>query len=191
MTNKIKVVGFDPSMSNFGIAMCRVDIDTLDVDVDELHLIKTEPQDKKTVIKTSDDLRRARVLVEEMHRLCKGHAFAISEIPLGNAAMYNNAILSAGIVTGVLASCPIPIIQVNPFDVKIAAVNHRQAAKEEMIEAAMARWPNANWRMRTLKGKQKPITENEHLADACFSVVAGTKMQEFKQAVALMKAMRG
>jgi Holliday junction resolvasome RuvABC endonuclease subunit len=187
---RIKVTGFDPSTTNFGICKASVDIDSLEVFIDDLILFKTENETKKGVIKTSDDLRRAREIVEVARDAIKDAGMVVSEIPLGTASLHNNAILNSGVMIGILASIDAPIIQVSPADVKIAAVGHRHACKEEMIEWAIKTYPNAPWKMRKLKGKLYPTAANEHLADATAVVLAGVRTQQFKQAVALYKSFQ-
>lgn len=190
MSRSIPIISFDPSFSNFGMAKCQVDVDTLELKIEDLILISTTREDKKEVIKTSSDLYRARALVEGIQLHCQGRAFAISEIPLGNAALYKNAILSAGIVTGVLASCPIPLIQVSPTDVKLAAVGHRQASKEEMIEWGTATYPDAPWMYFNRKGQRVRHAANEHLADAVAAALAGIQTDQFQQARAMYRSMK-
>jgi Holliday junction resolvasome RuvABC endonuclease subunit len=182
---KIDALGFDPSFSNWGIAFVQVDIVTGDYTVSDLRLIKTEGESKKGVIKASDDLRRARDLRREIVDCTQGYKIAFTEVPLGNAAMYNNAILSAGVVTGVLAGLPQQIIQVFPQEVKQLATGSRHAAKEEMIEWATQRFPDAPWLTRKLKGKTLFTKDNEHLADAVAAVHAGVRSQQFQQLMAL------
>lgn len=191
MSNIIKVIGFDPSMSNFGVAQCTVDLSTDEISVTNLILIGTKGESNKGVIKVSDDLRRAREVFAGMTDACKGYSLAISEIPLGNAAVYNNAILSAGLVTGVLGGCPIPIIQVFPQDVKMVATGARNGDKAQVIDWAMSLYPNANWLTRKRGGKLVPIAANEHLADAIAAVHAGVRTQQFKQAAAIYRSMQG
>jgi Holliday junction resolvasome RuvABC endonuclease subunit len=186
---KIKVAGLDPSTSNFGVCKALVDVSTLEVTVDDLILFQTENESKKGVIKTSDDLRRAREVTTFAREAIKDCALVVSEIPLGSAAMYNNAILNAGVMIGVLAGLDVPLIEVSPQDVKIAAVGHRGACKEEMIEWAVKTYPNAPWLMRKLKGKLYPVAKNEHLADAVATVLAGVKTAQFRQALAMYRSM--
>jgi hypothetical protein len=123
---KIKVVAFDPSISNFAIAKLEIDTTTLGVTVNDLILARTEPDSRKTTLKTSDDLRRAKEVQQAMVKGCEGAAFAFSEIPWSHATMYQAAILNTGMVVGILSSCPLPIIQVTPQQVKLAAVGHRR-----------------------------------------------------------------
>lgn len=187
---KINIVGFDPSMSNFGCCNAAVDIDTLEITVTNLTLFKTESEAKKGVIKQSDDLRRAREVRQGMLSVCNGMALAVSEIPFCDPNGYASANFNSGLVTGVLASLELPLIQVFPADVKIAAVGHRHAAKGEMVEWALKKHPEAPWITRKLKGKLVPTKANEHLADALAAIYAGVRTQQFKQAVAMFRSMK-
>ncbi|WP_063894860.1 hypothetical protein [Burkholderia anthina] len=190
MSSIIKVAGLDPSMSNFGVALADLDVDSMELKVIDLILIETEPDQTKQVKKVSDDLRRAYEVREGMLKALQGRAHvAFSEIPLGSAAKYNNAIFNAGFVIGVLASCPIPIIEVFPMDVKMAAVGHRQAAKEEMIEWAVTKYPTAPWKTRTLRGKPVLTKSNEHLADAVAAIHAGIETRDFEQMIAMRRSL--
>ena len=158
--------------------------------VDDLILIETESEAKKGVIKQSDDLRRARIVKQGMLEACEDASFAISEIPFCNPAGYAAANFNSGLVTGVLAACPIPLIQVFPAEVKQKATGIRSATKEEMIAWAMKKFPEAAWRMRTLKGRQVPTKANEHLADAVASINAGLDSQQLQQALAIYKGIK-
>lgn len=189
MQEWIQVIGMDPSMSNWGLAKCMVEISSLKVEVRELFLIETESEAKKGVIKQSDNLRRAHELRTMMIEHCEGSSIAISEIPFCAPTAYAIANFNAGLVTGVLASCPIPMIQVFPADVKMAAIGHRQAAKEEMIEWGLEKHPEANWKMRKFKGKDRPVAANEHLADALAAVYAGIRTQQFQQTLAMFRSV--
>lgn len=186
----IRVVGLDPSTSNFGIVKSLVDMDTLEVSVEDLVLIKTESESRKGIIKQSDDLRRAKEVLAGMLVHTADANLVVSEIPFCNPGTYASANFNAGLVTGVLAACSIPVIQVSPSEVKLAAIGHRQAAKEEMIEWAMGKHPDAPWRLRKFKGTMRPIADNEHLADALATIYAGLKTQQFAQLIALMGGMR-
>lgn len=187
---KIKIVGMDPSMSNWGIAKATLDVETLQFEIDDLILIETESEAKKGVIKQSDDLRRAKIVKEGMIEACEDASIAVSEIPFCNPAGYAAANFNSGLVTGVLAACPIPLIQVFPAEVKFKATGIRSATKDEMITWAIGKYPNAPWRMRTLKGKQVPTKVNEHLADAVAALNAGLDSQQLRQALAIYKGMK-
>ena len=187
---KIKVIGADPSTANFGIAIASVDVLTGEYSIDDLMLIKTEPETKKGVRKDSDDLRRARVVHEAFVEACKDASMVISEIPFTDPRGYASSNFNAGLVTGVLASSPIPIIQVFPQEVKMAFCGSRHAAKEEMIAEAIARFPNAPWLLTKRGGKMVPTKANEHLADACAAINCGLQSDQFKQLTAMFRGMK-
>ena len=188
---KIRVVGFDPSTSNWGICKATVDLDDLSgFQVDDLILVQTNPETKKGVRKDSDDIRRAQEVRGGMMLACNGASIAISEIPFMNPGSYAAANFNSGLVTGVLASCPLPLIQVFPSEVKLKATGIRSATKDEMIEWAMNRFPDAPWIMRKLKGKSVPTAANEHLADAVASINAGLQSEQFRSAAAMFRGMK-
>lgn len=187
--SKIKVVAFDPSTTSWGTAIALVDIVTLDIQLTDLVLTKTESEVGKGVRKDSDDLRRAGLVRSGMLSACEGAAVAISEIPFMNAGGYAAANYNSGLVVGVLAGCPIPLIQTFPQEVKKLITGSRHAAKEEMIEWATEKWPAAPWKTRNLKGKRVLTKDNEHLADAAASLYAGIRTDQFKQATAMMRSM--
>lgn len=185
--SKIKIVGIDPALRNFGFAQATLDVHTLEYTIDNLILVESENEAGKTVRKNSDDLRRATDLFKGLEAACKGATFAIAEVPVGSQSA--RAMASYGMCVGVLAACPIPLIQVTPTEVKLAAVGTKTAAKEEMIEWAMAKHPGANWLMRKSKGVMVPMNDNEHLADACAAIEAGLLTAQFQQAIAMYRSM--
>jgi len=185
---KIKIVGIDPALNNFGLAQATLDLETLELHIDNLILPQTEAENGKTVRKNSDDIRRANILYTGMVEACAGASFAIAEVPVGSQS--SRAMASYGICCGVLAACPIPLIQVNPTEVKLAAIGEKNASKIEMIEWAMAKYPYANWIMRKVKGVLQPQACNEHLADAISAIHAGIKTDQFKQMISVYKALK-
>lgn len=186
----IKVVGIDPSLRNFGIVKADLDLTTMDFKITGMHLVESEDNAKKakTVRKNSDDLRRARLLHEGFVEACKDASFAFIEVPVGSQSA--RAMASYGICIGVLAACPIAMIQVTPTEVKLAGTGIKSASKGEMIAAATDAHPYAKWLTRKSKGEMVLLADNEHLADATFAIKAGIATDEFKQAVAVLKTMR-
>lgn len=190
MNRKIEVVGMDPSLRNFGLVKATIDLENLTVDVYKMDLAKSENGVKKTktVRKNSDDLDRAKHIQEAMIAACEGAAFAFVEVPVGSQSA--RAMASYGICVGVLSSCPIPMIQVTPVEVKVAGTGIKTATKDEMIEAAVQWQPGAPWLTRKLKGEIQMIGDNEHLADACFAIKAGMATPEFKSILNTLKILR-
>lgn len=211
MSNTLKIIGMDPSMSNWGFAKATLNLDTMEFHVDDLVLTCTMPERdkklKKAVRKNSEDLSRAKILHKAIQEHTQGHWLAIAEVPHGSQSARGMA--SYAMCIGILASCPIPLIEVTEGEVKLAGYGKKTATKEEMIEWAMKTHPEAPWRLQTSASKGKvgkgghivgaykagdPKAENEHLADAVAAIHAGLDTDQFHQAISLIKGsptMRG
>lgn len=194
MSKLLKIVGMDPSLSNFGIASVTLDIDTLKFTVDDLKLICTENEKdkklKKVVRKNSEDLERAKLLHAGLIDSLEGHWLAIAEVPVGSQS--SRAMASYGICIGILAACTVPLIQVTPSEVKVAGYGNKTATKGEMIEWATTKYPDAPWLRYKTNGKNFKKGDfhgdNEHLADAVGAIEAGIRTSEFQQLIAMFKA---
>lgn len=191
MSKKIKILGLDPSLSNFGIVGVSLDIDTLQLAVEKMDLVQTDPEKdkklKKVVRKNSEDLERGRVLHEGLHSNANGFQLAIAEVPVGSQS--SRAMASYGVCIGILASCPVPLIQVTPTEVKVAATGIKTATKEEMIEWATEKYPDAPWLTMGKGDKKRYLGKNEHLADALAAIHAGIKTDEFKSLLNMYRTM--
>ena len=186
----IKVVGIDISLNNIGV--CRATIDPIfnTVKVQELVLIqpdKADAQTKKQVRKNSDDLRRARWLHDKLHAEIQDCHIVTVEMPVGSQSA--RAMASYGLCLGVLASVSKPMIEVTPYDVKLAGAGSKTSTKQEMIDWATSLHPNALWKTRRLKGQLVLTNDNEHLADALATIYAGMKTAEFKAFISMLKSM--
>lgn len=184
----IPIAGLDPSMTNFGIALMHIDLHSQALRVDELILSETKKRANKVVRQNSDDLRRATESRILYHKAIASHGckFVFSEVPTG--AQSARAMFSNGVVTGLLASCPVPLIQVQPSETKMAAVGTNTASKAEMIEWAVENYPDAPWIKHKHKGQMVVGEKNEHLADAVAVVHAGIKTDQFQQVRAMLMA---
>jgi Holliday junction resolvasome RuvABC endonuclease subunit len=178
----INVLAVDPSLANFGMAYLRVELSSLEISITGLSLIETEKRSNKTVRQNSDDLRRAQEIVQRFHAAAAGNTVCFAEIPTG--AQSARAMYAFGLSVGVLASCPIPLIQVQPFETKLATVGTKTASKEEMIEWAVEKYSTAPW----LRHGGKIVNKNEHLADAVAIAHAGVKHEQFQQLLAMWRA---
>lgn len=181
---KYQVIGIDPAFSNMGLVAADVDLskpDTPGITVKRMELIRTEAQGGKTVRKSSEDLRRAIELHQGLQAFiaAAGVVHAVfAEVPSG--AQDAKAARALGIATGVLASVPIPIIEVAPIEVKRLFATKGPVSKQQVIEWAVKRWPSAPWLMH--QGRR--TLNNEHLADALATIVAGMKTPAFQQMAA-------
>jgi Holliday junction resolvasome RuvABC endonuclease subunit len=183
---KILVAGLDGSLRNFGVALMWLDTKTLELSVKDLVLVKTEKSQTKQVRKSSDNLARAKILVDGVSETMKGVTAAFLEVPSGGQSY--DAVLGFGIVIGIYAGIKPAICEVSPSETKMAAVGTKTASKQEMIDWAFERFPEAPWRMRTSKGAKVPTLDNEHLADAVAIVCAGIETPAFKQTLAFLNA---
>lgn len=175
------VVGIDPSLRNFGMVRMSIDLNSCLTKLDEFLLVETEKEVNKTVRRNSDDLLRCQKIIKAYHAFIRdnGIKLAFSEVPTG--AQSARAMFANGVITGLLASCPIPLIQVQPSETKMATVGTKTASKEEMIEWAGETYPNAPWLRHKSKGVMVLTSKNEHLADAAAVVHAGMKTDQFQQ----------
>ncbi|WP_218958956.1 RuvC family protein [Salinimonas marina] len=120
-----------------------------------------------------------------MTQFLLGVNLAFVEIPVGSQSA--RAMASYGICVGLLASIQIPIIQVTPAEVKIAATGSKTATKNEMIHWAVSQYSDADW-LTTRRGGQDVVTnKNEHLADAVAAVHAGVKTDTFQQLLSFQR----
>lgn len=186
---KLKVIGIDPSLRNMGFCKAVIDLETGEITVTDVILVETEANKKmaKVVRKNCDDLDRAQLLHDAIVKECKGHALAFVEVPVGSQSA--RAMASYGICIGVLAACPIPMIQVTPSEVKLAATGSKFAAKQEMIDWAFAKFPDVKWLTTNRGGKKVPTLNNEHLADACAAIHAGVLTAQYQQASRMMSVL--
>jgi hypothetical protein len=180
----VHVVGIDPSLSAWGFSHLAYNVEAQKLEPIgyDLELVKTENEVTKQTRKNSDDLRRARELQAAMIRNCQHAAIACVEVPVGSQSA--RAMASYGVCVGILASCPIPMIQVSPTEVKQES-GYKFATKEEMIAWASSLYPNLNW----LRKGGKLIAANEHLADSIGAIHAGVRTQEFRAAIAMLSSI--
>lgn len=181
----MRIVGIDPSLSNFGVAYCAFDKATNTFSVDKLELTKTDNEKdkavKKVVRKNSEDLERASKLHKAFQDAIAEADIVMVEVPVGSQSA--RAMASYGICLGVIASCHKPMIQVTPTEVKVTTVGKKTATKQEMIEWAYSKYPDANWLKAKRGGVMELVAANEHLADAIGAVVAGIQTTEFRTAL--------
>lgn len=187
--SKILVAGLDGAKANFGITRMNYDLVTGELDIDGLKLIETQKSSAKTVRVSSDNLRRCREIADGIRDGIDGCTVAFGEVPYGGKSA--DAVHAFGMVIGLYASLPIPMIEVMQQETKLATVGTKTASKEEMIEWAFNTYPNAPWLTKRVAGKVSPVLKNEHLADAAAIVHAGVKTPAFQQVIAIMRASLG
>lgn len=181
MSRKIRIIGIDPSLRSTGIAKGWLDIDSMEWEVDEVKLIKTEKSKIKGIRKSLDDYLRARILYEGVSEAEEKALLAFVEMPIGSQSA--DAMKSYGVCIATIASLDIPVIQVTPAQVKSYATGDKLALKEEMIAWATEKFPDINW----LRQGKRLIGANEHLADACGAINAGMEQEDLQAWVAMQR----
>ena len=166
---KIKVLGVDPALRNFGFAVATVDLETDQIEkVECLELSKTEDDAGKKVRRNSDDLRRARIHADALRKWSdpKEVSIAFIEVPVGSQSA--RAMASYGICIGVLTNCRCGVIEVTPTEVKVAATGSKTATKEEMIDWAYKKYRDAliarlpeKWQKRLNERAEKQARKRE------------------------------
>lgn len=179
------LAGLDPSLSNFGMVKGSLSGELFTLT--DLTLVTSEPdnKNKKQVRKNSDDLNRARKLHQGLMSFIKDVDLLFVEIPVGSQSARSMA--SYGICLGLLGSIQIPMIQVTPAEVKLAATGSKTASKSAMITWATTQFPDAGWFTRKVKGVVSYTNKNEHPADALAAIYAGVRTDQYQQITAFNK----
>lgn len=190
MTGGIPVLGMDPSLNNWGLAMGWYHLDTHELYIGTVQVNNPEFSQGKQVRQNSKDIERAESLYKNALTVAKHARAVFIEVPVGSQSA--RAMASYGICVGVLGSLRaqgIPFFEVTPTEVKMATVGKKTASKAEIIDRAVAMYPTANWPMQTKNGIQVPVaTKAEHMADAVGAIEAGIELPVFKQFIQFVNA---
>lgn len=180
----IQVAGLDPSLQNLGMVKGVLNTSPLfnnQLTLREIQLVQTKPDNKnKQARKSFQDLERARVLYQGLHRFISDVDAVFVEMPIGsqNAA----SMKSYGMCIMAIASIGKPLFQISPEEVKKAAVGDKNATKNTMIQWATTKHPEVQW----FSHQGKIVAKNEHVADATAAIYAGVLSDQFKQAMVFM-----
>ena len=188
----IKVVGQDPSLRNWGLAIGSLDLDTKKLTIEYLNLTNPVLLKGKQVRQNSTDLESAFQLYNGAKDATVGASAVFVEVPVGSQSA--RAMASYGICVGVLGALRangIPFFEVTPTEVKLATVGTKTATKQEMIEWAMASHPEANWPTYKQNGKTMVSeAKAEHMADAVAAIYAGLSCNAFQQVLPFIAASK-
>lgn len=176
---KIKIVGLDPSLRNWGIAIGSASLDTGTLTITDLQTVTTEPLPKGAkVSKSTWDIQSANKLFTAVHAICKDADIICVEVPYGSQDV--KAAVGRGICLGVLGSLySNKLVFVTPQSVK-KIIGDKAATKADSVALAVSKHPEANWPM--WQGKVS-VTKAEHSADAIHAIYAGAQTKEFKQLI--------
>ncbi|GEK52343.1 hypothetical protein [Vreelandella venusta] len=186
----LNVVGFDPSMNNWGMAFGKYCLTANQLTLNHLDIVQPVKPTGKTVRTSSKDLIGAEQLSAGVLAAINQADAIFVEVPVGSQSA--SAMKGYGICIGILAmlrASGTPFFEVTPNDVKLAGPGKKNASKREMIEWAYYRYPITAWPFQTKKGKQIIIeSKAEHMADAVAAIHAGVCLPEFKRFSALLSA---
>lgn len=182
---KIKVVGFDPSLRNWGIAVGTLDLDTGILTDVSLSVVDSEPPKTKQVRQNSKDLYTATVIADAALKAIQDAKAVFVEIPVGSQSA--RAMASYGLCVGVLGALNAinaSVIEVTATEVKLAMTDNKNATKAEMIQAAVNMYPEVKFPSHGGKITAKA----EHVADALGAIHAGVNTPLFQN---IMKILKG
>lgn len=181
----LRVMGIDPSLRNTGMALADVDLLTGAITPVVIDMVQTKASDKtKLQRQNSADLVSCRATYKGVHmRIADWKPQIITgEVPSG--AQDARAALSFGMSIMLLASSPVPIIEVTPQEVKLASAG-KGASKPQMIAWAHAKAPALPWNTHKRKGEVILNADNEHMADAFAAIYACVETTQFMQMMAI------
>lgn len=184
----INVVGQDPSLNNWGIAIGTYELETGNIQISRLGITNPVLPTGKQVRQNSRDLEASFQLYKGALAAAEGAHAVFVEVPVGSQSA--RAMASYGMCVGVLGALRakgIPFFEVTPTEVKLAGFGTKTAKKAEMIQWAMSKHPDAGWPTYKEHG-QVLVSEAkaEHMADAIAAIHAGVASNAFQQMLALM-----
>lgn len=174
---KIPVVGFDPSLRNWGIAEGILDLTTGHLENINLVLVETTKGKAKQVRANSDDLARSEDIAKAAIESAKKAKAVFAEVPVGSqsAASMKSYGVCVGIL-GAIRALGIPVIEVTATEVKKHFTGNPNATKKDMINQAVANYPDANFPNQ----KGRVTDKAEHVADALGAIYAGVNTPVFQ-----------
>jgi Holliday junction resolvasome RuvABC endonuclease subunit len=179
---KIPVVGFDPSLTHWGIAQAELDLTTGFLNSPLLQVVEPKKIKHKQVRQNSIDLDVAHQLARSAYYAAKKAKAIFVEVPVGSQSA--RAMASYGICVGILGSMlanDIQLIEVTATEVKRAFTGNSNATKRQMIDQAIELYPDANfprWRGQVTDAA-------EHVADALGAIHAGVQTPLFQNLMRL------
>jgi Holliday junction resolvasome RuvABC endonuclease subunit len=186
----IRLVGQDPSLRNWGIAVGTYWLDTQQLFIESVHVTNPVLSSHKQVRQNSLDLESAAQLYRHAAAMAKDAQAVFIEVPIGSQSA--RAMASYGVCVGVLGALResgIPFFELTPTEVKLAGPGSKTASKQDMIRWATKTHPEANWPTYLHNGEER-ISEAkaEHMADAVAAIHAGLACTSFRQILPLLAA---
>jgi Holliday junction resolvasome RuvABC endonuclease subunit len=186
----IPVVGFDPSLTHWGIAEANLDLMGGYLNDPVLSVLEPEKLTHKQVRQNSTDLFVAEQLAKAALAAARRAKVVFVECPVGSQSA--RAMASYGVCVGILGSIRaegIQLIEVTATEVKKAATGNKNATKQEMIDWGVDLYPEANWPVYGQNGKNFKKgdihSRAEHVADGLAAIHAGVMTPTFQNLMRL------
>jgi len=177
-------------MRNWGLAVGTLEIYSKKLTIDHIDVICPDLPSAKQTRVNSLDIESAYQLTKGAWEASKGAQAVFIEVPVGSQSA--RAMASYGICVGVLGALRlsgIPFYEVTPKEVKRLTTGNPEATKQEMIEWAVNKHPEANWPTHTRKDRViLTSAKAEHMADAIAAIYAGMSGTQFQQTLSMMTA---
>ena len=180
---KIPVLGMDPSLTNWGLAAAKLDLDDGCLDTHRGTVRPVEIKTKQIPEELQGSASYRATGKQRIARSQQGHRH-FRRVPSGSKSA--RAMASYGVcvgILGVLRHLEYTLIEVTPSEVKKALTGDPMATKAEMIGAAMRLYPDADFPMH----RGKVASKAEHLADAIGAIHAGVRTPAFTSLMKLWK----
>ena len=184
---QIPVCGFDPSMTHWGIAEGTLDLSTGFLEGLRLETVVTQKSKDKQVRVNSSDLQRAEDLASVVIPIAQRNKVIFVECPVGSQSA--SGMKAYGFVIGILGcirALGIPVIEVTALESKQIFTGNKNATKKQMIESAVALYPDANFPMY----RGEVASNAEHVADAIAAIHAGVQTPVFKNLMRLFAEVK-
>lgn len=141
------VLGLDPGLAHFGIALVELATNEEHDRLAELDLVVTEKSSKKqNVLASGDCVRRTRIVAERLAQVMRSRVGSVVAVcmeamsfPRSSSAAAKMA-LARGTAIALAHHFGIPILEASPQEVKLAATGSRQASKYQVEIALGSAW---------------------------------------------------
>lgn len=162
LSKPLKVIGFDPSLTNWGFSIGLLDNDLTLI---ETGVLKQKP-DKTKRKQNLKDYDRCKELHAQIQELIKDCDLLCVELPYGSQS--SRAMVSYAVCVALIATLNIDTVIVTPHEVK-RLVGSNTASKDDVIDWVKQRHPQLNL---SIKSKA------EHIADSIVAMYVGLLKRE-------------
>ncbi|WP_445193918.1 crossover junction endodeoxyribonuclease RuvC [Sphingomonas sp. Tas61C01] len=195
----ITLLGIDPGLSNTGYAVVEADLASRRlVRTLELGTICTERDNHTQVRRTSDDLRRARILRHGLQEVVQRFGITVAANEMISTSPYARPSFNFGVTLGVIASFDFMLLEVLPKEIKKAVTGNAAAKKQDIIRWALevtqndnVQWPTSGRQNRMdLSYRARHVTlAAEHQADALAVAYTALQSDQLRDLLALQQAI--